>query len=73
MDSHEDRFPRATRRTFHHFDNPDEAISYRASYGTGGWIFSCGDKGEALLFPLGMTPSSVLSHPYVAGKSGKLL
>lgn len=73
MDSHEERFPRPSRQTFHYFDNPDEAISYRASFGTGGWIFRCADKHEALLFPVGLTPSAILTHPYVAGKSGTLI
>lgn len=73
MNSHEDRFPRPSRQAFHHFDNTEEAISYRASFGTGGWIFCCADKGEALLFPVGLSPSTVLTHPYIAGKTGKLI
>lgn len=59
-----------SRQTFHTFDNEDEAIAYRAETGCGGWIAVSTDKGDAVLFPHGYTPSEVMRHPLAAWSSG---
>ncbi|OWJ75033.1 hypothetical protein [Haematobacter genomosp. 1] len=60
-------------KTYRHFENTDDAIAFRKEHGTGGWIFSITDTGEAILFPWQMTPSQVLDSPYVRPFNGRLI
>ena len=59
-----------SRETFHTFDNDAEAIAYRDANGLGGWIAVNPDKGDAVLFPYGWTPSRVFAHPMAAWSNG---
>lgn len=60
-------------KTWRMFDSTDDAISYRRVKGTGGWIFSYADSGEAVLFPWRMTPSEVLESVFVHNRHGYLI
>ena len=58
--------------TLHFFDSPDAARAYCNATGCGGWIFAATD-GTATLFPFGMTPAQIFTHPATAGRSGELV
>lgn len=60
-------------KTWRMFDSTADAIDYRREYGTGGWIFSYADSGEAVLFPWRMTPSEVLDSVFVHNRHGYLI
>lgn len=57
-------------RTFHEFDSLDEAKRFRREHGNGGWIFA--DERGAILFPPSMTPTPIMLHPLLIGRSGQL-
>lgn len=60
-------------KTWHMFDSTADAIDYRREHGTGGWIFSYADSGEAVLFPWQMTPKDVLESIFVQHRHGYLI
>lgn len=60
-------------KTWRLFDSTDDAIEYRRERGTGGWIFSYADSGEAVLFPWQMTPKDVLESVFVQHHHGYLI
>lgn len=60
-------------KTWHMFDCTDDAIAYRREHGTGGWIFSYSDSGEAVLFPWQHTPADVLKSVFVSSRDGYLI
>ena len=60
-------------KTWRLFDSTDDAIEYRRERGTGGWIFSYADSGEAVLFPWQMTPKDVLESVFVHNRHGYLI
>jgi hypothetical protein len=62
-----------SRRSTHHFDNLEEAIQYRDAEGTGGWIFVCGDKGEATIFPYQMTPTEIFNKGITSSSGGQFI
>lgn len=44
------------------------AREYRHTHGTGGWIFVPADKSQyVVLFPPGMSRSSIMAHPMCVG------
>jgi hypothetical protein len=65
------------------FNTVDQAMEYRHTNGTGGWIFAPespvdGSKhwtecAKVLLFPPDFTPSLIFTHPLTRGQSGKLI
>ncbi|MDR9393975.1 MAG: hypothetical protein RI571_06560 [Roseovarius sp.] len=59
-----------SRRSFHTFDNLDEAQAYRRETGCGGWIAESTDKGECVLFPASMTATQAMRHPLAGWSSG---
>jgi len=62
-------------RTYYEFGTLRDALDYRRSNGTGGWIFAPDQRGGAILlvFPRDMLPSDVLRHPLTVGISGRLV
>ncbi len=60
-------------KTWRMFDSTADAIDYRRTHGTGGWIFSYADSGEAVLFPWQMTPKDVLESVFVQHRHGYLI
>lgn len=60
-------------KTWRVFDCTEDAIHYRREHGTGGWIFSISDNGEAILFPWQMTPTEVLESVFVQHRHGYLI
>lgn len=60
-------------KTWRMFDSTDDAIAFRRERGTGGWIFSYQDSGEAVLFPWQMTPTEVLQSVFVHNRHGYLI
>lgn len=65
--------PTSSRRSIHFFNTEDEAISYRANQGTGGWIFVCDDKGEATIFPYQTTPGDILKTGWTSSSGGRFI
>jgi hypothetical protein len=63
----------STRRSTHQFDTEAEALAYRATNGTGGWIFVCQDKAEATLFPANMTPTTILLSGFTSSSGGRFV
>ncbi len=61
-----------THSIFHRFTSLAEAKEYRKQTGCGGWIFGCEGGGESIIFPPKMTPSEILVHDMIKGKSGTL-
>jgi oxalate decarboxylase/phosphoglucose isomerase-like protein (cupin superfamily) len=59
--------------SLHVFADAATARMYRHAYGTGGWIFAIDGGGMAMLFPPHMTPTTIIHHPMVKGKSGDLI
>ena len=55
------------------FPSAQAARDFRHAHGTGGWIFSPDDGGEAILFPPHMPPVAIFRHPMTKGKSGALI
>lgn len=51
------------------FKDLDAALQYRS--GKGGWVFHT-ERGDALWFDLGHTPTAILQHQATRGLGGKL-
>lgn len=59
--------------TYKAFGSKQEAIEYRETHGTGGWIFAPEAEGETILFPVQFTATMILSHRLTRGLSGELV
>ena len=60
-------------KTWHLFETAEDAIEYRRTNGTGGWIFEISDNGEAVLFPWQQTPAEIFRSVFVAGRVGRFI
>ena len=68
--------------TLRYFPTLDDAMEYRYTNGTGGWIFAPEDApvsnhyvdvANVILFSPDFTPSMIFNHPATKGRSGKLI
>ena len=68
--------------TIRMFNTIDDAMEYRYTNGTGGWIFSPEDEPASnhyidrlnvILFSPDFTPTMIFNHPLTKGRSGKLI
>ena len=59
--------------TYKAFGSKQEAIEYRDTNGTGGWIFAPHAEGESILFPYQFTPTQILGHRLTRGLNGDLV
>lgn len=61
-------------QTLRVFERADDAISFRARTGCGGWVWAPEDQlSPAILFPYRMTRTEILLHPMTRGLSGRLI